>query len=538
LLSGSNLPVGLLVFFLVGAYLWTYARTIHALGDEGLTLYPAERILQGQIPYKHFFSELAPGSFYIQALWFKLFGISLMSARIPMLVTLALIGWQIFRISRLWLPPWAAGIPVLIYVVTAFSRWVVVSHHWYSLLFALSALILLVRYLMEGASWRSFLAGLCTCASALCMQSKGAFILMAGLLVLFLEAFYSDRSRGNSRWRALGLYLLGVAALLIPVLMYFHHTDALADLADNTFLHLWRNYLPYEHQPLPFLPATLLALLRKLAADFSLLQLGKSVSILLWSLVIPIGALALLWANRLEAPKIRPLVFWACFLFGAGLMLSEMHRFDFIHMLFGAPVLLILAVAALYWASEWRVWGIRATSGVLVLLAVFYVGNGGSQMWRERRRNAEVYTRRGVFYQTPERARHYQAMITSIESLVRPGDQVLCYPYASMLYFLTATRNPTRFEHLLPGWATSAQFAEVRRMLESEKSPLFVFSNWRESRHSFPEIFPTVPPALFQDHPIERFLACETTLFRPVREEPRFVMFKKEIPGPSVPTEK
>src|SRR5438093_8555174 len=69
-------PVGsALVFVSVACYLWAFARTVHGLHDEGLALYPAERILLGQIPYRHFFSEFAPGTMYLQALWFEVLGI-------------------------------------------------------------------------------------------------------------------------------------------------------------------------------------------------------------------------------------------------------------------------------------------------------------------------------------------------------------------------------------------------------------------------------------------------------------------------------
>lgn len=52
------------------------------LGDEGYYLHITDRMLQGQIPYKDFFLQYPPGHFYILALFFKLFGISVITGRI------------------------------------------------------------------------------------------------------------------------------------------------------------------------------------------------------------------------------------------------------------------------------------------------------------------------------------------------------------------------------------------------------------------------------------------------------------------------
>src|ERR1700692_4769672 len=49
--------------------------------DEGIVLQGAERILHGQVPYRDFFMFYTPGSVYLVALLFKVFGDSLNVAR-------------------------------------------------------------------------------------------------------------------------------------------------------------------------------------------------------------------------------------------------------------------------------------------------------------------------------------------------------------------------------------------------------------------------------------------------------------------------
>jgi hypothetical protein len=50
--------------------------------DEGYALYGAERILNGEVPYRDFWLVYAPAQFYVLAVIFKLLGFSIMTARI------------------------------------------------------------------------------------------------------------------------------------------------------------------------------------------------------------------------------------------------------------------------------------------------------------------------------------------------------------------------------------------------------------------------------------------------------------------------
>jgi len=59
------------------------------LPDEGVMLHGAERMLRGDRIYLDFFEFLPPGSFAITAIWFKVAGISLLSARALAIATAA-----------------------------------------------------------------------------------------------------------------------------------------------------------------------------------------------------------------------------------------------------------------------------------------------------------------------------------------------------------------------------------------------------------------------------------------------------------------
>ncbi|MBI3941100.1 MAG: glycosyltransferase family 39 protein [Acidobacteria bacterium] len=523
-----------MIFGLLLSYLWVFARIIHEItDDEGLLVYPAERILAGQTPYRHFFSELAPGTFYLQALFFNTWGTHVWSARVPVLLVMAAIGWQLFYLSRKIMSPWAAALPALIYGVSAFPRWSAVSHHWYSLFFGLGTTMFLVQYLERRRNYWLFLAGLCTAAAGFCMQNKGAFLLLAAAVILIAD--YSRISPDARRaWlKGCACFLFGVLLPAMAALLYFHQKNALKELFYATTMYLWQSYLPYEYHAMPFLPSRVWEDIRALSDNYSLTSLGKFVSLLTWSLLIP-AAGVIFYLKHILKPRGSSLpdsrrrgVSFAYVVLGLALMSSEMHRFDLVHSLFGAPLLLVLAVALFYDLGFRAVPASRIVASVLVGLALFHFAYGLSLGWRESRRNQPIYTRRGVFYQTPERAKRYQAIIDEVQSRVPDGSGVFVYPQSAILYFLTGTINPTRYDYLLPGETTPAQFEEVIQLLKSNKSPEFVFSFWKERKGKLPHLFPNVPTKILQHHPIEEFLIGDDSPYRPVREAPSFILFEK-----------
>ncbi len=514
----------ILLFLLLVSYLWVFAFTLHAPGDEGLILHPAERILRGQIPYRDFFIELAPGVFYIQALWFKVGGLSVESARIPAVLFLAAIGLQLYLLGRKMMPAWAASAAVMIYCIAAFSRWLVVSHHWYSLFFALAALLWVIRYLDNRERRWLILAGLATAACCLVMQNKGALLALALAAVLF----FCERGR---RLHAVGAYMAAIAAGVVLPLGYLVWKGAGEEMAYATFLYLWQSYLPYDYHPLPYNPFNILEAVRGASAQISATAMGKLVSTLGWSLLVPAFAAAgAIRAHREADGQGRrihlPVPLQTVYLVvGAALLLSEMHRFDYIHILFGTPLLLIAAVAFLYESVRGRKPRSAPATAMLAIVVLIYIGQGVSQVSRELRRDAPIPTRRGTLYQTPERARQFKFVIDEIERRAPQGSEVFIYPYASLYYFLTGTSNPTRFEYLLPGQTTPEQFGEVLEKLACETAPPLIFCFWHASRASLPILFPTVSLEQLENHPIERFLRSGEGAYRRVFEDPLLAVF-------------
>ena len=82
----SERAIATAVFLLSLLYFGLFRRYVSMEPDEGIVLQGAQRILTGEVPYRDFFSFLAPGSFYLLALLFHGFGSTMLVARTALAV--------------------------------------------------------------------------------------------------------------------------------------------------------------------------------------------------------------------------------------------------------------------------------------------------------------------------------------------------------------------------------------------------------------------------------------------------------------------
>src|ERR1700692_4315225 len=70
------------VALLTGLSCLPFLRSVFSLGDEGILLQGADRLLRGERLYRDFFEFQPPGGFLLTAGWFGLTGVSFFSARV------------------------------------------------------------------------------------------------------------------------------------------------------------------------------------------------------------------------------------------------------------------------------------------------------------------------------------------------------------------------------------------------------------------------------------------------------------------------
>ncbi len=183
-----KLPLACIVVFIMTSwYLSYYKNMLYSLSaDEGIFLYGAKRVLDGQIIYRDFFSYFFPGNYYLLALIYKLFGYSFLVAREALVIIDSFINVLVFYLSYKTLRAWYAVLPPLFFLILGFPNWMQFSHFWNGDLFLLLSLISLLWYLEKNKQNYLYTAAVLLGFTTLFQQAAGVYgvILCAVILLL------------------------------------------------------------------------------------------------------------------------------------------------------------------------------------------------------------------------------------------------------------------------------------------------------------------------------------------------------------------
>jgi hypothetical protein len=385
--------------------------------DEGYFVQQAARVLHGQVPYRDFETLYTPGLAYLHAGLFALVGgPSLVAARVLAWIARAALALVLFSITRpLVRNTWWAAVPGLILLVgldDAPARW---EPHpgWLSSLFAVLAAWALGR-------GRLATGGVLAAATYAFKQNTGVFIL-AAILVW--------------SWPRLRRPLIGFA---VPTALW------LAAL-------LAMGVQPSE-----------LGVLVGAVNEASLLSAPEP------TLLIPLAAIVgAVWLIRRDSnPHLR--VYLLC---GVALFLTEFPRMDTLHLLWSAPLLLVLGAVTLERLPRGTALACLAATVVLLW------PNFSSRL-------AFLALPRAALddVQAPlQTALDIQGAVDDVRARTQPGEPLFVYPTSPLLYVLADRPNPTRFDHLNPGAASPAQIEQLIAELERSNTRVVVISDFWDS---------------------------------------------------------
>lgn len=178
--------------------------------------------------------------------------------------------------------------------------------------------------------------------------------------------------------------------------------------------------------------------------------------LVLLGLPLLLGAFALCY--RSSAFNRETLPYWAV---GVAIWLSEFHRKDLTHLIYGSPVLIIL-LFHLYYRLQIPFAGVVRSFvvGCCVFLASF------NFLWAQTAQR-KLITPRGTM--NTFNSNYHAAAIDFVNEHLKPADELFVYPYAPMYYFLTGRDNPTRYSVLLYHMHTDTQFHDAVSSLESRR---------------------------------------------------------------------
>ena len=431
------------------AYLIPFMRLLLQTPPEGLLVYGAVRIVHGQVFARDFFEVVGPGTFYWLALFFKLFGVTFAATRICLFATSLATGLAMYFLSRRVCTQYQVLPSILLAGAYFGTLWPSISHHVDSNCFALLAVVCMIVWQDKRNPGLLFAAGALVGATTCFLQQKGGPLLIALLLWLWLQ-----RLRKSSSLFSLGAAAGGYISVLALVLVYFWTQHALWDLVYANVV--W----PSQHYSAVNVVPYAQGLVRDCWDHFVIAKSGfrwtivtASVLIAPFLFVAVLPALLPALAARFIRNNTRPeiVLYWAC---GAALWLSEIHRKDIFHLVFGSPLLIILCI---YYLGQYRAKIADLALQILAIsatcLAVFNLFLALSARPTSTRVGSVALFKN-------------VSGLTSLDEKVRPGEEIFAYPYCPMYYFLSATTNPTRYGGLLYNFNTPDQFNEVVQVLE------------------------------------------------------------------------
>ena len=226
----------LAVGFIAAMLCVPFIRSVYWLGDEGMLLHGATRLLKGSRLYVDFFEALPPGGYVLTAAWFDMAGTSMLSARVLAILCIVLIACFIY------LTCWQVSehIPSSVFlavgwVIMSQGFWTQVSHHWFTTLFSMvaaSAAIASVQHTQRWQQW-SVIAGIAAGAAAMVTPTRGALAMLAAATA-FLQ-FPLNRAKSVA-------FILGCALVPTCLLAYVIWHGEFAAAFDDVILIMAKHY--------------------------------------------------------------------------------------------------------------------------------------------------------------------------------------------------------------------------------------------------------------------------------------------------------
>ena len=431
--SGSRwwLP---LVGLIAAALCVPFIRTVY-IGDEGVLLNGAERMLRGSSLYADFFEFLPPGGFILTESWFSIAGVSFASARL--LAILTIVGIACFTYLACRQASNNAPLSALLstwWVVMSQGIWTQLSHHWFTTLFSMIAAWAALANVEHAQRWLRWplIAGAAAGTAVMVTPHRGALAMLAAM-----AAFVNPRHRAG-----LMAYVFGCAIAPASLLAYVVGHHALAAAFDDVVRFTTGRYAAIQSVPFGAgVPDPPLKYLFPLAALLTLLVCAGD------------------WRTCL-----RDRLLWPCAAFGVAGFVGCFPRPDTPHIAFAAPLACpLLACCMTRLTERWRpAW--RRYRYMIVLVAGVVIGFCAPSAlyfaWisREALRGEIVPTPRGdvAFFRRPG-APELVARIAATPS----EDAYFFYPFDSVLSFLAAREQVSKYDLFAPGYTLPSQYQDA-----------------------------------------------------------------------------
>ena len=443
------------------------------LGDEGVVLHGAVRILEGKALYRDFFAFLAPGSFLIEAIWMKFVGVGFASVRVLAVGVIAVIAALLYAAARLS----SANrlLAALLAIAWAVRAPFETSHHWFTTAASMASAVSLLFALDRAPRRRgaAFATGLFAGTAAMVTQTRGALLCLAVLGVLL--TLPSARARLVSA-------IAGMAVFPTAMILYLAAMGTLASAFDDVIRFPARHYA--EVQAVPF------GSFATPWADTA------SVAFFPLTFVLAGATVAITRGAIRHDPRFRASLALAI----VGL-LGAYPRPDIFHINttvpLAGPLFALVATDLLGRLERHARIVVGALSIALCLAAIGYAIT--LRMAVMAGPLHAVPTARGLTVRRPSLwTDDFAALVAQIDR-VPSSDGFFFYPYIPTLPYLMARRHVAAVDVMTPGYTTAEQFHETCVRVVNDAQWVVLDRSWsdpRKLRSIFPAMRDPKPPEM------------------------------------------
>jgi hypothetical protein len=469
-----------LIFISCLAYLYIFRHYSSLEPDEGIVLQGAERVLNGQIPYRDFFSFYTPGSFYLVAGLFRIFGDSFAVARISLAVVGAICSVLTYVLARR-VCSWSIALFAAVLTTTAGTAFrFLVLHNPYSTLGPCVCLYAAVRFSETRKSVWAFATTSLATLTFLIEQSKGGGLFL-GLALAFLILWIVDRSPvpSKSAWASAAVGFLWPMAITFA---YFAHHHSVGIMVQSWLwpLHHYTqaNHVPYGYQNWSIHTREVVFHTGSIwlrALKITMISPGLVVP------VLPLIALGLLvyWTVRIRSEshdfaEARYYVL-VCAVLSGVLVSVIIGRADILHFMYLAPLWYVV----LAWILGGQAIRGEALNALRVPLIAFVAVSFGllsmAILFATTGASKKIETRRGLIVTSAK-----ETVIDYVQAHVEPRSGLLVYPYLPLYNYLTETHSPARYDYFQLGMNTREQAEEIIDSLKTSNVPVLFESDFAE----------------------------------------------------------
>ncbi|MFH1586985.1 MAG: glycosyltransferase family 39 protein, partial [Candidatus Diapherotrites archaeon] len=226
-----NLKISLIALLLIQVLIGIAISSANPFIDEGQYISYAYYTYAGETPYLDFFSLHGPGTMYLWSFFFSIFGDSVFTARMVVLLVELMITVLLFTLARKMFDDQTA------FLATAFYAFFMPVLHGllaiiepFMTLFSLITIYLLYTYFFDKKE-NKFLLG-AGIALGLGILFRQSVILLIPFLILFIFMFNQEKKSLKKLWNELGIFIGGIAVFPILAAIFFALRGAL-----NEFLY-------------------------------------------------------------------------------------------------------------------------------------------------------------------------------------------------------------------------------------------------------------------------------------------------------------